>query len=301
MSLEFCILGSGSAGNSTLVRAGTGGKTGGLFLIDAGLGPRVTEQRLYGTGVALADIAAIVLTHLDYDHFNLNWLLTLVKHGIRVHVARRRCREFLHQPEVRALRETLPRRDLPADSFDRLVVPFDGTFAPLAGVQVEALPLAHDEAGSHGFVIECQGYRAGYATDLGHVTEELIERFCGVDVVALESNYDLFMEENSPRPPFLKQRIMGGRGHLSNEQAFAAVQAILDRTQARCGPDRLPRHIVLLHRSRQCNCPKLLRTLFSSDPRIAPVLTLADQHERTPWLLARRPRAQQVEQLALVW
>jgi phosphoribosyl 1,2-cyclic phosphodiesterase len=301
MSLEFCILGSGSSGNATLVRAGTGGKTGGLFLLDAGFGPRVTEQRLHGTGVALADIAAIVLTHLDYDHFNLNLLLTLVKHRIQVHVARSRAREFLHQPEVRALRQTLPRKGLPPDAFDRLVIPFDATLEPVPGVTIRTLALAHDDTGSHGFLIECQGYRAGYATDLGHVPPELIDRFCGVDVLALESNYDPFMEENSPRPRFLKDRIMGGHGHLSNEQAFAAVQKILDLTQSRHGPDRLPRHIVLLHRSRQCNCPQLLHTLFASDPRIAPVLTLSHQHERTPWLLAQRPRAQHVQQLALSW
>ena len=149
--------------------------------------------------------------------------------------------------------------------------------------------------------MECKGYRVGFATDLGQVPEELIEQFCGVDLLALESNYDPVMEQNSDRPFYLKQRIMGGHGHLSNEQAFAAVRAILDRTTAKLGADRLPRHIVLLHRSRQCNCPKLVQRLFASDPRIAPVLTLSHQHERTAWLNARRPRAQQVEQLALAW
>jgi phosphoribosyl 1,2-cyclic phosphodiesterase len=301
MSLEFCILGSGSSGNSTVVRATGASGSGGIFLIDAGFGPRATAQRLHGTGVALEDISAILLTHLDSDHFNLNWLLTLVKHGIKVHLARKRLREFLHAPEVRALRESLDKRGYPSDGFDRLVVPFDDILEPVPGVRVETLAFAHDEAGSHGFLLECQGYRAGYATDLGHVPEELIERFCGVDVLALESNYDPFMEENSPRPFFLKQRIMGGHGHLSNEEAFAAITAILDRTAAKCGPDHLPRHIVLLHRSRQCNCPKLLQKLFSADPRIAPVLTLAEQHERTTWLHPRRGRTQHIEQLTLTW
>jgi phosphoribosyl 1,2-cyclic phosphodiesterase len=303
MSLEFCILGSGSAGNSTVVRAASGGAagSGGIFLIDAGFGPRATAQRLHGTGVALSDITAIVLTHLDSDHFNPNWLLTLIKQGTKIHLARSHLREFLRTPEIRDLRQSLPRRNLPDDALDSLLIPFDDALEPLPGVRMHALPLAHDEAGSHGFLIECHGYRAGYATDLGTVPDQLIERFCGVDLLALESNYDPFMEENSPRPPFLKQRIMGGRGHLSNEQAFAAICAILDRTQAQCGPDRLPRHIVLLHRSRQCNCPKLLQKFFSADPRIAPVLTLADQHERTAWLHPRRGRAQHVEQLTLSW
>jgi hypothetical protein len=88
---------------------------------------------------------------------------------------------------------------------------------------------------------------------------------------------------------------------LSNHQALVAIQSILDRTQQTCGPNRLPRHIVLLHRSRQCNCPDLVRKLFARDPRIAPVLTLTHQQERTAWLSAGRPRAQVVEQLALAF
>ena len=296
MSLELCVLGSGSSGNSTVVRAPWG-----AFLIDAGFGPRVTEQRLYEIGLSLADISAIVLTHLDSEHFNANWLLTVAKFGINVHLSRKHLTAFLHMPEVRDLPNRLAKKHLAEDRLQKLLRPFDGSLEPLPNVQIRAVSLAHDETGSHGFVLECKGYRVGYATDLGQVPEELIEHFCGVDLLALESNYDPAMELRSDRPWYLKQRIMGGSGHLSNEQAFAAIQAILDRTAARLGPDRLPRHIVLLHRSRQCNCPKLVHRLFAGDPRIAPVLTLAHQHERTAWLNASRPRAQHVQQLALAW
>ena len=107
------------------------------------------------------------------------------------------------------------------------------------------------------------------------------------------------MELSSDRPWFLKQRIMGGRGHLSNEQALAAVRHILDRRSKRRGD--LPQHIVLLHRSRQCNCPKLLHALFAADPRIAPRLVLADQYQRTPWLRPAASAPLAGEQLALSW
>lgn len=296
MSLELCVLGSGSSGNSTVVRAPWG-----TFLIDAGFGPRVTEQRLHEIGLSLADISAIVLTHLDSDHFNANWLLTVTKYGIKIHLSKRHLATFLHLPEVRDLPTRLAKKHLPEDRLQQLIVPFGDHFEPLPDVQIKALSLVHDETGSHGFVMECKGYRVGFATDLGHVPEELIAHFCGVDLLALESNYDPDMEMKSDRPWYLKQRIMGGSGHLSNEQAFAAIQAILDRTATAFGPDRLPRHIVLLHRSRQCNCPKLIHRLFTRDPRIAAVLTLTHQHERTAWLNAGRPRAQHVQQLSLAW
>jgi hypothetical protein len=64
-------------------------------------------------------------------------------------------------------------------------------------------------------------------------TQRLIDRFCELDLLAIESNYDPKMQVESPRPWFLKQRIMGGRGHLSNEQAFAAVRAVLDACEKR--------------------------------------------------------------------
>ena len=117
------------------------------------------------------------------------------------------------------------------------------------------------------------GYRIGYATDLGRVPRYFFDRFRDLDCIALESNYDPQMQADSARPRFLKRRITGGHGHLSNLQAFAAIRKLLDRAR------RLPDHIVLLHRSQECNCPDLVRRLFSADQRIASRLTLAQQHE----------------------
>jgi phosphoribosyl 1,2-cyclic phosphodiesterase len=301
MSLDLCILGSGSSGNSTVVRAPQG-----AFLIDAGFGPRTTAQRLHGTGVEVEHLAGIVCTHLDHDHFNFHWLQTLVRHRIRVHIHESRLKAFLKAPEIRDLDAKLAagrvRHAHPeVRQFADLVSPFEDQLEPVKNVRMMSLALAHDESGSHGFLIECDGTRVGFATDLGHVPEVLIERFCGVDVLALESNYDPEMELQSDRPWYLKNRIMNGKGHLSNFQALEAIQAILDRTSANHGPNCLPRHIVLLHRSRQCNCPKLVKKLFSADPRISPILTLTDQYERTGWLSSRRPRTQAVEQLTLTF
>jgi hypothetical protein len=81
----------------------------------------------------------------------------------------------------------------------------------------------------------------------------------------------------------------------TNPQALAAIRKLLDRA------GRLPHHIVLLHRSLECNCPKLVRKMFSVDRRIAPRLTLAQQHERSPWLgrQARNPYVGEQLTLAL--
>ena len=280
MSMELCVLASGSAGNCTVLRS-----PGGVFLIDCGIGPRTAADRLDGTGLSLSDISAVCLTHLDRDHFNLNWIPTLIRLGIRVHCAAHRVPLLLQLAEY--------------EGFADLVHPFhDHSFEPVPEVSASTLRLAHDSEGSHAFLFEGFGTRIGFATDLGAVPGSLIERFSGVDLLAIESNYDSDMQMTSNRPLYLKQRIMGGRGHLSNVQAMTAVKAILDRCQRQ--GKRLPKHVLLLHRSRQCNCPNIVRELFSQDQRLHDRLVLTEQFERTDWISASGNPCVG-EQLAWAW
>ena len=285
MSIEVCILASGSGGNCTIVRAPSG-----VLLIDAGLGPLSAARRLDGTGISVRQLSAICLTHLDHDHFTPTWLRTLIRCGIRV---------FCHGGRVAELLERVDHHPQAKD-FSDLLEPFDGhPFDAIPNLRIHPIPLAHDRTGSHGFVIEGFGCRIGYATDLGHVPASLLANFVNLDILALESNYDPQMQLDSPRPWFLKNRIMNGSGHLSNQQAFDAIVRILDRAEK--SRTRLPEHIVLLHRSRECNCPKLVRKFFSRDPRIAKRLILAEQCERTQWLRTSRVRSGIGSQLSLAF
>jgi phosphoribosyl 1,2-cyclic phosphodiesterase len=281
MSIELCVLASGSAGNCSIVRTPAG-----VMLIDAGIGPRAAGQRMQGTGVVPADVSVVVLTHLDRDHFSPTWAATLTRNGATV---------YCHSTRIDDLRGLL------GDAGDKLDIrSFDGNpFHPIEGLWVRSIHLQHDQEGSHGFVLEGFGNRIGYATDLGSVPRDLLQHFCDLDLLALESNYDRQMQLDSTRPGFLKQRIMGGHGHLSNEQAFDAVRQALDQCERRGRP--LPRYIVLLHRSRQCNCPKLVRRAFCRDVRIGPRLVLAEQYERTDWLRPGYVNAAAGEQLMLAW
>ncbi|MCS7033080.1 MAG: MBL fold metallo-hydrolase [Phycisphaerae bacterium] len=280
MSLEMCILASGSSGNCTIVRSPRG-----ILMIDAGLSPRATARRLEGTGVSLDQIEAICLTHLDYDHFHQGWSQYLERQRIRLFSAPRHRRAVLAQlgTAMAGLVHEIPPQP----------------FEPVPGVQAHTIDLRHDEDGSCGFVLDSGSARLGYATDLGRVPSQLIEAFAGVDLLAIESNYDPIMQLRSSRPQFLKSRIMGGRGHLSNHEAFAAVVRILDESARRFS--RLPSHVALLHRSRQCNCPKLLRDLFLRDPRLVDRLILAEQHSRTDWISPGARQPLRGEQLALNW
>ncbi len=99
-----------------------------------------------------------------------------------------------------------------------------------------------------------------------------------MDVLAIESNYCPRLQATSGRPWFLRQRITGGRGHLSNHECVAAVAAIDPGT-----------HVVLLHLSRQCNNPKLAGAGHRARGY---ELTITSQRHPTPWIpiLNRRPR-----------
>jgi phosphoribosyl 1,2-cyclic phosphodiesterase len=94
------------------------------------------------------------------------------------------------------------------------------------GPAIKATLLAHDDLGSVGFVIEHDGLRLGYATDLGRVPDTLLDHFENLHALAIESNYDRQMQIDSGRPWFSNARIMGGSGHLSNDQALEAVQRL---------------------------------------------------------------------------
>ena len=76
MSIELCILASGSAGNAAILRTPAG-----VLLIDAGIGPRTLAKRLLGTAVHLADITAVCLAHLDSDHFSPHWVPARIEFG----------------------------------------------------------------------------------------------------------------------------------------------------------------------------------------------------------------------------
>ena len=293
MSLDLCILASGSAGNCSVVRSPRG-----VLLIDGGLGPRSIDQRLRaaGCGVRADDVAGVCLTHLDRDHLSQNFVTWVGRRGIPV---------FCHADKVADLHAMARRQTVTL----RNLHPFtDETFEPVDGLKVDPVPLAHDAEGSHGFVLSVRerlpgtaARRIGFATDLGRVPASLVERFCahgGLDVLAIESNYCPRMQLNSPRPAFLKHRIMGGHGHLSNQQALAAVRQTLDRHQAL--DLELPANIVLLHRSRECNCPDRVREVFAADRRAASRLVLAEQGEPTGWL-RRRAGFTPAKQMTFAW
>lgn len=252
------VLASGSGGNCSVLVVGRGGVRR-VCLIDLGLSPRRTSRLLAESGLTLSDVDDVLLTHLDSDHFYATWARFIPGHvRVRVHARHHRA----------ALASGIP----PA-----LLAPFDDPFviqADLGGAVVAPSVNAHDALGSVAYRIDfALGQHVsslGYATDLGRVPDRLITHMRGVDVLAIESNYCPRMQDESGRPEYLKRRIMGGAGHLSNQQAGEAVRRIEPRG-----------HVVLLHLSRECNLPELAAREHAG---AAYAITISRQHEPTGWV-----------------
>jgi phosphoribosyl 1,2-cyclic phosphodiesterase len=259
MSLSFCVLASGSAGNCTVVRAGER-----VVLVDAGISPRRVAAGLARLGISPRDVNEILLTHLDWDHLHTGWVSLSRSRALRFHVHRR------HRAAA-----------LQAGLHGGSIELFDGSIELEGRISVRPVLLPHDETGSVGFVIGHGDTRLGYATDLGRVPARLHEAFCDLHALAIESNYDAAMQRQSARPEFLKRRIMGGEGHLSNEQCLEAVVQIAARSPLS--------HVALLHLSRQCNRAALVRSLYERQaPEVMERLTIASQHAATPMLHVHR-------------
>jgi len=276
------VLASGSAGNCTVLLLRVMGQRR-ICLIDAGLSPRRTRRLIEEAGLSMDQLDSVLLTHLDHDHWHSGWVAGLPKHAkLRLH----------RKHAAIARREgALPER---SEAFDE---PFD----LFPGVRVTSAVGSHDAQGVATFRFEfaCpQGSASaaslGFATDVGRITDDLIDHLHGVDVLAIESNYCPSLQQASARPAFLKRRIMGGSGHLSNEQSLRAIGQI--------GP---PAHVVLLHLSRQCNHPDLVADIHAGAPY---TVTITEQTRASRWVpiqasptrpAPRRPKTPRADQLPL--
>jgi len=257
--LRFRSLGSGSTGNATVIEAVCEGRRSRL-LVDCGFGLRHLDARLARAGLSAQDIDAIFITH---------------EHGDHIGCAR-----------------TLSRRDrIPVwmsegtwlatgghDFEGRLQLARDGIDIEIGDLRVQPFTVPHDAR--EPLQLRCSdGARdLGILTDLGHATPHVLARLAGLHSLLLEFNHDSELLAASAYPPFLKHRVGGNYGHLSNSAA-AAIARALHHTSLR--------HLVGAHLSEQNNRPEIVRAAMAEAlGASADEMLTASAAEGSPWLEA---------------
>jgi phosphoribosyl 1,2-cyclic phosphodiesterase len=229
---------SGSNGNAIYVEA-----DGVKLLFDAGISGRRAEQRANHHQRTLYDLDAVLISHDHRDHAA----------GAGIYQRRYRVPIFVTEPTYRAVRgDWGPVHDVrhfrPGDTLQ------------FEGVLVHTVPTPHDAADGVAFVVEHQGSRLGILTDLGHPFGGLADLMATLDAAYLESNYDPQMLAAGPYPEFLKQRIAGTGGHLSNGECVALALPHVDSKL---------KWLAIAHLSEQNNEPELAlrqhRAAYGSD------------------------------------
>lgn len=282
MTARFTVLASGSSGNAALLEAGGFG-----LLIDCGLHPRFLSGRLAAIGASWEKVDAVIITHTHTDHW---------KDATLAQCRSRRTPVYAHPAHfdhMNAVAESFG--PLRAANLTRTYTA--GQTLDLApGLTCRPVWVSHDAEPTFAFRFDFDdggtgpAWAVGYASDLGVGSDELVNLFAGVDVLALEYNHDEKMERNSSRPWHLVQRVLGDKGHLSNKQAADLTRAIAGRS----GPG-FPSHLVQLHLSRDCNHPHLAEcagraALAGLNPSASVVTAKQDVPARSVFL-SRRPDA----------
>ena len=250
--MDIYVLSSGSCGNCTFVRSGST-----RILIDAGLPGSTTKRFLGRVNENLEAVDAVLLTHEHRDHPRGAGVLSR-QYGTKIYGTRD---TFEHSNHItNGIAEELTRPIQAGETFS------------IGEVEIEPVSTPHDAVNSVGYVLDTGGARFGVFTDIGRVFEELTSRIESFDAMMLETNYDVDMLDNGPYPEFLKERIRGGKGHLSNDEAAGLLAGHANGKLTT---------VFLSHLSEENNRPELVTEALHN--RLDP-----DTYERMDFIMTRR-------------
>jgi len=249
MSLFVTSLNSGSNGNCYYV-----GNETEAVLIDAGISCKEIELRMKRLQLSPSKLKAIFISHEHADHIR----------GLDVFSRKYSLPVYITAPTLRFGRVRLDRK---------LACSFEAhTTVSVGSLQVVAFPKAHDASDPYSFTVSNGKVRVGVFTDIGVPCQNLIQHFSQCHAAFLESNYDEEMLDKGSYPYYLKHRIRGGKGHLSNRQALELF--------VKHRPSYLS-HLFLSHLSRNNNCPKLVEELFNQHAGSTHII-IASRDAETP-------------------
>ncbi len=225
--MKICTLASSSSGNCTLVSQGST-----HILIDAGISLRRITTSLKHFGVSPDELTGVLITHEHSDHIN----------GVKMLVKYHKMPVYAPLGVAESLCGIIP------DARDSITYFHAGTEFVLGEIAVRSFLTPHDTPESVGYRFDTSRSSLVFVTDIGCVTQTVLDAAQGADMAVIEANHDVQMLKTGAYPAFLKRRVLSERGHLSNDDSGRLASRL-----AETGTKR----IVLAHLSKENNTPRL--------------------------------------------
>ena len=254
---KFCSLFSGSSGNSSLIQTENT-----KILIDAGVSCKKIVDSLSSINVNPFEIDAILITHEHSDHTNGVGIFSK-KYNIPVYA------NIETWEAMPSQKEKLDENNIKIFDFNK----FD-----IGDLSIQPFSIPHDAANPCGFNVYNGNKKISIATDIGHMTTEVIDKLSKSSFILLESNYDINALKCSRYPYPLKQRIAGPNGHLSNDEAGKTISYLAEHGL---------NTVMLGHLSKENNFPELayqtvVNTLIENNIDTNFNLSVADRYNVSP-------------------
>jgi len=228
--MRMCSIASGSSGNCIYV-----GSDNTHLLVDTGISKKRIEEGLKELDVKGEELDGILVTHEHSDHIQGLGVFSR-KYGVPIYATK---------GTLEGIQASSSLGKMPEGLYHPIVI--DEKFN-IGDITVDPFRISHDARQPSGYRMECGGKAAAVATDLGMYDDYIVNKLTGLDAVLLEANHDVHMLEVGGYPYPLKRRILGEKGHLSNELSGMLLCDILH--------DNL-KHIVLGHLSKENNYARL--------------------------------------------
>lgn len=221
--MKFKTLASGSKGNCSIVICDNI-----KLIIDIGISYLSLKRKLEDLNISIDDITGILITHSHNDHIK----------GLASIIKRTNIKIFIPERMYEELSSIVPS--------NRIIYLKDNN--SLKDVTINLIHTSHDVACSVGYIIAYKEKSLVYITDTGYINRKILPQITNKNIYLIESNHDEEMLMNGPYPPFLKQRVIGDYGHLSNKTTASYLQKIVGENTE---------YILLAHLSEKNNTEEL--------------------------------------------
>lgn len=199
--MRMMTIASGSSGNCIYI-----GSDNTHILIDAGVSRKKIVEGLKAADLSLNDISAIFVTHEHSDHTK----------GLGVLSRKEHIPIYCTEGTLRGINESSSLGEISSDIFHTVSVDND---ISINNLNIHTFRTSHDAYEPSAYTINCGGKKMSVITDLGKYDDYIIENLKGTNSIVIEANHDIKMLQVGSYPYYLKQRILGDKGHLSNESS----------------------------------------------------------------------------------